>query len=210
MIAAFSRAMAAIVGAEPVHVVEVDVRDRGDAAVPGVGRVEPTAQPDLDERQVDAAARRTSGRRIAVSSSNSVGGPSRRATRSAAAQDLVDEPRERRRVDRPAVDDDPLAVADEVRLGRLADAEAGGPQGAAGQRQDAALAVRARDERAADASCGSPSARSSARVRPRPEPDPEPAAVGQRAQRRRGRSAAVAGTPTRVAGPASLAVSSSS
>ena len=39
---------------EPVHVVEGDVRDRGDAAVPGVRRVEPPAEPDLDERDVDA------------------------------------------------------------------------------------------------------------------------------------------------------------
>ena len=39
-----------------------------------------------------------------------------------------DEARERRGVDRPPVDHDPLAVRDEVRLGRLADAVAGGAQ----------------------------------------------------------------------------------
>src|SRR6185369_17060536 len=40
--------------AEPVRVVEVDVRDRRDAAVPGMGRIEPSAEADLDEREVDA------------------------------------------------------------------------------------------------------------------------------------------------------------
>ena len=47
---------------EPVRVVEVDVRDRGDASVPGMGRVEPAPEADLDEREVDPLARRTSGR----------------------------------------------------------------------------------------------------------------------------------------------------
>ena len=38
---------------ETVGVVEVHVGDRGHAAVPGMGRVEATAQPDLDQGQID-------------------------------------------------------------------------------------------------------------------------------------------------------------
>ena len=52
MMAAFSRAMCGDRRPEPVHVVQVDVGDGRHAAVPGVGRVEPPAQPDLDERDV--------------------------------------------------------------------------------------------------------------------------------------------------------------
>src|SRR4029079_3281591 len=51
--------------------------------------------------------------------------------------------------DRPAVHHDPLAVADEVRLGGLADAPPGRPERASRQREHAALAVGPRDERAA-------------------------------------------------------------
>ena len=40
--------------AEPGHVVEGDVRDRRHAAVPGMGRVEPAAEPDLDQRDLHA------------------------------------------------------------------------------------------------------------------------------------------------------------
>ena len=69
----------------------------------------------------------------------------------------------------PAIDLDALAIGDEVRLRRLADAEPGRPQRAAGQRQHAALAVgprrRARREPRA---AGRRAARSRARVRPRP------------------------------------------
>ena len=53
MMAAFSRAMWRDRRAEPIHVVEVDVGDDGHAAVPGMGRVEPAAQPDLDEGDVE-------------------------------------------------------------------------------------------------------------------------------------------------------------
>ena len=63
-------------------------------------------------------------------------------------QDLADEPRERRRIDQPTVDLEPLAVADEMRLGRLGDAVAGRPQRGPGQGEDAALAVGAGDQRA--------------------------------------------------------------
>jgi hypothetical protein len=68
-----------------------------------------------------------------------------------------DESGERRGVDRPPVDDDPLAVGHEVRLRRLADAVAGGAQRGPGQRDDRALAVGPGDEGAADASWDRPS-----------------------------------------------------
>ena len=38
--------------AQAVGVVEVDVGDHRDAAVPGMRRVQPAAEPDLDERDV--------------------------------------------------------------------------------------------------------------------------------------------------------------
>src|SRR5205814_9171277 len=38
---------------EPVHVIEGDVRDRGDPAIPGVRRIEPPAQADPDDGDVD-------------------------------------------------------------------------------------------------------------------------------------------------------------
>ena len=187
---------------EPVHVVEVDVRDRGHATVPRVGRVESAAE---------ARPRRARGRRsrsanqrksIAVSSSNSVGSPSRRAIRSAAARASLDEPGERRRVDRPPADLHPLPVGHEVRLRRLAGSDAGSPERAAGEREDAALAVRPGDERPADASCGSPSSRSSARVRPRPRRIPKrPRSVSARsAPRSRTRSSRPRSVVTRASG----------
>ena len=79
----------------------VDVGDRGHAAVPGVGRVEPAAEPDLDERDVDPLLgepaeddRRQELElgRLAEAPRDPVGG----------RQDLVDEPGERRRIDRAA------------------------------------------------------------------------------------------------------------
>ena len=156
--------------------VEVDVRDRGDAAVPGVGRVEPAAEPDLDDGQVDPLLGEPAegdgrqqlelGRRAGPA-----GDPSGRV------EDLADEPGERRRVDEPAVDLEPLAVAHQVRLGGLGDAIAGGPQRRPGEGEDAALAVRAADERAAE---GELRVAELAEERPgpaQPEPDPETTAV---------------------------------
>ena len=110
--------------AEPGHVVEGDVRDRGDAAVPGVGRVEPPAEPDLDERRPRRRSSANHRKSIAVSSSNSVGGPWRRSTRSAAARTS---PTSRANVTgsigRPSISSR-SRYDDEVRLGRRADADA--------------------------------------------------------------------------------------
>ena len=52
MMAAFSRAIFVTVSPEPVHVVEVDVGHDRHPAVPGVGRIEPPAETDLDQRDV--------------------------------------------------------------------------------------------------------------------------------------------------------------
>ena len=86
MIAAFSRAIAAIVGpSRSVWSRSTFVIAATPPSQAWVASSRPP-RPDLDEREVDAAPRRTSGRRRAVRSSNSVGG--RRAgaaTRSAAA-----------------------------------------------------------------------------------------------------------------------------
>ena len=86
MIAAFSRAIVGDRRAEPVHVVEVDVRDRRRRRRPrrGSRRGGRRARPRRARRPGPASAkwRKTT----AVSSSNSVGSPRRRATRSADRQ----------------------------------------------------------------------------------------------------------------------------
>ena len=84
--------------------------------------------------------------------------------------------------DRSTVDDDPLAIRDEVGLWCLADAQAGRAQGAAREREHAALAVGAGDERATNGELW---------VTQRPEegarpaeahPDPEPSSSAERRQ----------------------------
>jgi hypothetical protein len=111
---------------EPVHVVEVHVGDRGDAAVPGVGRVEPAAEPDLDDGEVDGLLREPGedhrGQQLELCrrpepAGHAVRGPHR----------SIDQPGERRGVDRYAADLHPLAVRDEVRFRGLASAQPGRP-----------------------------------------------------------------------------------
>ena len=158
---------------EPVHVVERDVGDDRDTAVPGVGGVQPAAQAHLDEGQIEVRLRECQeddGREelefggLAEPPRDPVGG----------REHAFDEPGERGRVDRVAVEHDPLAVGHEVRLRGLADPQPARPQGAARERQHAALAVRARRRaRRGSTSCGSPSSRSSARVRPSPRRMPK-------------------------------------
>ena len=80
--------------------------------------------------------------------SNSVGGPCARDSLGV-PQDLAQPRAKSVGGDRLAVDDDPFAVVDQVRLRRLADAVARLAQSGADQRLDAALAVRAADQRAA-------------------------------------------------------------
>ena len=89
--------------AEAVHVVEVHVRDDGHAAVPGMGRVEPPAETDLDQRDVradlgepgeDDRGQQLELGRVAVAAGDAVGD----------RQDPLDEAGEVGGGDRPAVD----------------------------------------------------------------------------------------------------------
>ena len=194
MIAAFSRAIAAIVGPSRSMwsraTLVIAATPPSQAWVASSRPPSPTST-SATSRSASAKWRKTT----AVSSSNSVGSPWRRATRSATASTACDVAGEVVGVDGPAVDHDPLAIADQVRLGRLADAQAGRAQRAPGQGQHAALAVGARDERAADREL-----RVAQRVEQGPGPaqpqaDAEPAAVGQRGERRRGRLGAMATRP---------------
>ena len=165
---------------EPVGVVEVDVGDRGDPAVPGVGRVEPAAEPHLDQREVEPrlgeVAEDDGGQQLELGRWRRAAG----ATRSASGRTS---PTSRANVaasiGRPSTCD-PLPIGDQVRLWRLADPEPGGPQRAPGEGEDAALAVRARDERAADAELRVAELAEQGPRPAEPEPDAEPAAVGQR------------------------------
>ena len=106
--------------------VERDVRDHGHAAVPGVSRVEPSAQPDLDDRQIDAGLGKPEERhrrqqlelgRFAVAPGDPIG----------QGENLAGDAGERLRIDRHAADLQPLAIGHEVWLGRLTDAVLGGP-----------------------------------------------------------------------------------
>ena len=158
--------------------VEIHVRDDRHAAVPGMGRIEAPAQADLDEGDIE---------RLLGEPAEDDGGQQFELGRVAEAvrdpvrghEDLADQPRERVGRDRTAVDDQPLAIRHEVRLGRLADPQARGPKRRSGQGQHAALAVRAGDERAAQAEL-----RVAEFVEDGPDPpeaqvDAEPTAVGE-------------------------------
>ncbi len=114
--------------AEAIGVVEVDVGDRRHPAVPGMGRVEPTTQPDLDQghlhRTLGEPAEGHRGEdlelgRLAVSRAD----PVRRCER------LADEPGEGRPGRRAAVDLETLPVAHEVGLGGLGDPQRRRPGG---------------------------------------------------------------------------------
>ncbi len=184
MIAAFSRAMWRDRRSQPVHVVEIDVRDRGHSSVPGVGRVQPAAEPDLDERQVDAFLGEPAedhrgeelelGRRTEPAG-NAIGRGER----------LADEPGERGRVDRAPADLEALAVRHEVRLRRLAGAMAGRPERRSGQGQDTALAIRARDQGPPNRALRIAELTQECACPAKPEPDTEAAAIGERLERGR-------------------------
>ena len=150
MIAAFSRAIAVDRRSEPVGVVEVDVGDRCDPSIPGVGGVEPAAEADLDQGQVDLhlgePAEGDRGQELEL------GRLARAAPAHSAGrvEDLADESGEGGGVDEPAVDLEPLPIADEMGLGGLGDAQAGGSQCRTGQGEHAALAVRPGNQRPAE------------------------------------------------------------
>ena len=101
--------------AQAIGVVEIDVRDGRDAAIPGVGRVETAAEADLHEGDVEIRLGEMAEHdrrqqlefgRVAEAPGHPVGD----------RQYLGDETGERLGVDRPPVDLDPLAIGDEVRL----------------------------------------------------------------------------------------------
>ncbi len=82
--------------------------------------------------------------------------------------------------DRPAVDRDPLPVADQVWLRHAADPQAGLVEHRAGERHHAALAVRATHQRPAQASLGIPQLGEQRLDAGQAQADPESAAAAQR------------------------------
>ena len=164
--------------AKAIHVVQVHVRHHGDAAVPGVSRVEPAAEPDLHQRDVDAdlpkPAEDHRGEELELGRLTQSGrdpfGP---------REDLADEACEVGGRNELTVDLGPLSVADQVRLGCFTHPVAGGTQSTASQCDHAALAVRTGDERTAERVLRIAKL---AQQRTRPtetQPDPEPAALLQ-------------------------------
>ena len=162
--------------------VERNVRDDRDPAVPGMSGVEPPAQPHLDHRQIDAGLgepaecdrrQQLELRRLAVASGDAVG----------QGENLAGDAGERRRIHRHAIDLESLAVRDQVRLGRLAGPVSGGLERRAHEREDAAFAVRARDQRPSELTLRMAQAREQS-PRPRePQVDPETAARPEGRQR---------------------------
>jgi hypothetical protein len=155
-----------------LRVVEVDVRDRGDPAIPGVSGVEPAAQAHLDDGEVHAHVREVAERerrqqlelgRRAVAAGNLIGD----------RQPGADEAREIGRRDRVPGDPDPLAVADEVRLGSLACAIPLRGKAGANERHHAALAVGPADERAANSQLRVPQGRQQGPSPAQAQADPE-------------------------------------
>ena len=110
MIAAFSRAIAGIVS--PSQSMWSSATLVIAATPPSQALVASSRPPSPTSTSATSTPTSANQRNTtAVRSSNSVGGPWRRATRSATASDLGDQPREVAGVDRLAVDLDPLAVA---------------------------------------------------------------------------------------------------
>ena len=168
-------------GAQPVHVVEVDVGDDRDPTVPRMGRIEAAAQPHLHEREVEVRLREVAEdhgrqelelRRVAVAPGDAVRD----------GQDGLHVSGEVVDPDRPPVDDDALAVRDEVRLWGLADAQPRRSQGAPREGQHAALAVGAGDERPANGELRVTESPEEGAGAAEAHPDPEPAASGKRGE----------------------------
>ena len=167
--------------AQTVHVIEVHVRDHGHATVPDVCRVEPSAEPDLDQGDVRADLLEPGegdGReqlelgRLAVATRDPIGD----------VQDQSDQPGEVVRRDRPAVQTDPLPIGHEVRFRCGPHAIAGGLQRRPDQRQHAALAVRPADQRATDGPLRVVQFVQECAGAPESEPDTESATLTQRPQ----------------------------
>ena len=149
MMAAFSRAISGIVG--PSHSMWSRSTLVIAATPPSQALVASRRPPRPTSTTPTSIPRRANqANAAAVTSSNSVAGPSRLGIRSATAMTSSMSAPKSADVDGLAVDDDPLAIAHQVRLGRLPDDHAGGTQRGGHQRLDAALAVRAADQRAAE------------------------------------------------------------
>ncbi len=163
--------------------VERDVGDRRDAAIPDVCRVQPAPESDFDERDIGLLLREPAeddrGEQLEL---GRVAVPSGHPVRD--RKDLVDETRKRHGIDRPPVDLQSFAVAHEVWLGRRCHPVSGGLEGSAGECQHAAFPVCARDQRAAHGALRIAQFAQKSPRAPKPEPDPEAAAVGQRFERR--------------------------
>ena len=121
MICAFSVAIASIVGPENVHVIESDIGDRRNAALPDVCRVESAADAHLDHGYLDTDASeiKERGRRqhLELSRRSVSSSPACRPRRSLRSSSVV----EIGNADRLPVDLDSLAIRDEMGLGRLSD-----------------------------------------------------------------------------------------
>ena len=149
-----------------------------------MGRVEPPAEPDLDERDIRAdlgeVQEHDRGQQLEL-------GRRAKARRDPVGdrQDAGNQTRERLWLDGPAVDDDPLAIADQVRLGGLGHPIPGRPERRGRQCDHAALAVRTRDEGAAHRQLRIVEGAEQGPDPPEPQPDPEAATVLDRAQGRR-------------------------
>ena len=108
-----------------------------------MGRIEPTTEPDLDQRDVEPGLREMAeddrGQQLEL-------GRFAVATRDAVrdGEDRLDVAREGLGVDRSAIDLDALAIGDEMGLGRLTDAEALGPERTRGQRETMRFVKKAR------------------------------------------------------------------
>jgi hypothetical protein len=150
MIAAFSWRSPPPYDAQPVHVVERDVRDHGHAAVPGMGGIEPPPSPtsttarsmsDLGEPEERHRGQQLEFGRVAVTPGNAVG----------EREHLRGDAGERLGVHGLGRDLQPLAIRDQVRLGRLPNAIAGGPQGGIDvSARTLPFAVRAADQSATE------------------------------------------------------------
>jgi hypothetical protein len=142
------------------------------------------AQPHLDHRQIDAGLgephERDRGqqlelRGVAVAAGNAIG----------QRQYLRGKPRERVLIDRNAPDLQALPVGNEMGLGRLTDPVSGRGEGRPRQRQDAAFAVGAGDQGAAEGKLGvAQSGQEGARTA-EAQPNPESSARFERGKRPR-------------------------
>ena len=148
-----------------------------------MGRVEPAAEPHLDDREVHVLLREPAeehrGQQLElrgrpVPPLHPVGG----------SKHLTNEARERRRIDRPPVDLQPLPVADEMWLRRRPDPDSGRAQCAPGDGEDAALAVRPADERAANCELRIADGMEEGACSTETEANAEPAPFGQGRDRR--------------------------